>query len=347
MKQGLWFHAGLLGAAVIVAYLVWTGKPDDKKEQPVLVALDAADVAGILYTWPEGENRVVPEGKGADRSYRVESAVDVKKPASRPATQPASAPATQPELASSAPAAPEPIVERERSQFPAGSSVLKTLEALAPLKALRTLGKLDDERLERMGLAEPKRTLTVEAGGRSYTLELGETTYGGQGRYARLRGKPEVHLIANSTVLALEGSAVRLMEWRLVPVELEHIVAIDVRSGARAATFTQVERAQEAKRHFALATAPEERSDEATNLVAKLRALRASKYLNQEPAPGGATEAAAFAVKLDNGAPLALQVYERADGKGYQVRAGRWLAEVAEAQARELVEGATAVLPAP
>ena len=78
-----------------------------------------------------------------------------------------------------------------------------------------------------------------------------------------------------------------------------------------------------------------------------LRGLRATKYLSEAPAPGSATEAATFAVKLDNGASMALQVLERVDGKGYSVRAGRWLAEVAEAQARELVEGASATLPAP
>lgn len=342
MRQGLWFHAGLLGVALIVAYLVWTGKPDDRNEQPVVVAIDPADVVSVSYSWPEGENKLLPEGKGSDRSVLVQSAVDVKKPASKPSSAPASQPSSQPvSQPASAPA------ERERAQFPAGGSTLKALEALAPLKALRALGEVDAARLPQMGLTTPQRTLTVEAGGKSYTLDIGDTTYGGQGRYARLRGKPEVYLIANATVLGLEGPAPRLMEWRLLPAELEHIVSVDVKSGGRGGSFVQVERAQESKRHFAPATAPGERSDEATNLMGKLRALRASKYLTEPPVPGSATEAAAFAIKLDNGAPLTLQVFERTDGKGYSVRAGRWLAEVAEAQARELVEGATAALPTP
>jgi len=338
MRQGLWFHAGLLGVALIVAYLVWTGKPDDQAEQPVVVALDPADIVSVTYHWPEGENKLLPEGKGNERSVLVQSAVDAKKPTSQPssapASQPASAPASQP-------------VERERAQFPAGSSVLKSLEAMAPLKVLRVLGDVETARLGQMGLSSPQRTLTVDAGSKSYALEIGDTTYGGQGRYARLRGKPEVYLIANATVLGLEGPAPRLMEWRLLPTELEHIVAIDVKSGSRNGAFVQVERAQESKRHFAPAATPEERSDEATNLVGKLRGLRATKYLTEAPAPGSATEAATFAVKLDNGAPVTLQVLERVDGKGYSVRAGRWLAEVAEAQARELVEGAAAALPTP
>jgi hypothetical protein len=351
MTRALIGHAVLLVGALGLAFAVWTGdksKGDD--EAPVLVALAVEQLASLRYTWPEGETQLTPVGAGEDRSYRVHLTrrTAVKKPA---ASQPATLPATsQPaavdggaaEDAGAAPAVEE--IKVETSSFPAGATVAQALEKLAPLTALRSLGRVDGAQLTRMGLDQPARVLEVQAGARSYTLEIGDKTYGAQGHYARLRGQAEVVLIASAVVNGLEGAESKLMEWRLAPVEVEAIAALELRSGPRTTRLLHVDREQPQKRHFALASSPEQKSDEAEGLVNRLRGLRASLYLEQAPAPGAASEAVTFVVQRAQGQPLQISLLELGDGSGYLARSGTWIAEVSAAQARGLIDDAAALL---
>lgn len=345
MSRAMIVHALLLVGALALAFVVWTGDaPDAGDEAPVLLALDPSQIQSLQYTWPEGETRVSSSGTGEARSFTVALTRQIvtKKPAA--ASRPASSDGG---LAEDAAAAADVVdeVRTESSTFPAGSAVTQALDKLAPLTALRSLGQVDASQLARMGLVTPTRMLQMNAGARSFTLEIGDKTYGAQGHYARLKGRDEVVLIASTVVNGLEGSESRLMEWRVLPVEIEQITGVDLRTGTRSGRLLHVDREQPQKRHFALASTPDQKSDEAGSLVNRLRGLRASRYRAEPPLPGTFTEAAALTVQRADGAPLNLSVLESTDGSGYVVRTGAWIAEVNTAQARGVLDDLAAVLP--
>ncbi len=343
MNRSLIVNAVFMLVALGIAYGVWTAGKPSKVDKPTLVELDADAITGITYTWPEGRTELTPEGEGEARSYLVQLEREdrsAKKTAAKPS------PSEDGGVVEDGGAAvPEPKPARVRSRFPAGASVQQAVAKLAPLQALRSLGTWETERLEKMGLTAPERILEVQAGARSFVLELGAKTYGAQGHYAQLRGKPEVYLVPTALVNGFEGSQSRLMEWRLMPARPEEIVEVGLRQGTRLQRLLHIDREQPAKRHYALASAPEQKSEEAAGLVNRLRGLRASKYRSEEPAPDSISEVAGFTVQRADSPPVELTLYELADGSGYLVRSGRWLAEVNAAQASGLVEDLGGLLP--
>ena len=65
MKFAVLFHGGLLIVALLSAFTVWTGEPKHN-QRPVIAELEADDISKIDFTWPDGEAKVIPKGKGDD-----------------------------------------------------------------------------------------------------------------------------------------------------------------------------------------------------------------------------------------------------------------------------------------
>jgi hypothetical protein len=179
-------------------------------------------------------------------------------------------------------------------------------------------------------------------GGKTLTLEIGEASYGGQGRYARVKGEATVHLLDNAIVTGLEGGAESLMEKRVVVAEPENVKGFDVRHGDKIGTFTHVNRDQSAARFFAKKSDPSTKDEPATKLMTTLRAVRATKLA--APMMAGAPFAS-FALEIeDRPKPQIIEVLERVDGEGYLIKSEEWLFEMSQTQGKELIEDLDAAL---
>lgn len=340
MKSSVTAYGLFFAFAAGLALFAWTDEEEASGEGFVLLDAEPDALTRITYTWPKGELELSFEGAGEAR--RPVAKLEHERPAEKPEVERDAGP--------DAGLADEPATEvaspRETSRFPAGSVVSRSVDKLAPLRARRSLGVPDTERLEAMGLASPERRLVVEAGGEKVVLDVGVETYGNQGRYARLGGQSEVFLLDSGATSGLEGSEVRLMEARLVVMNVGDIVSMNAASDGRSARFVHVERAQPTKRYFAPEGREDDKSEEASGLVTTLRSLRAKRYLD-ESTSAGARELAEVTFELDKSPPFVLSIFELPNQGGYRARAGGFVGELTEARGKKAIEDILAVLPAP
>ena len=341
-------HALFALAAVLAAW--WLAhRVEEKKGGPTsVVLLDAkkGEVKSIAYQWPKGSSTVTPSGSGDARRATVEVSrtVDPKKtPPKKDDKKAAGADGGVADAGAAGTPEPEPQPTREEARFPGAKAVLTSVESLEPLKTRRSLGEVDAGRLKEMGLESPERTLTITtASGQKLVLEIGESSYGGQGRYARKQGDRVVHLIESSLVTGLEGGVDTLMEKRILLPEAEKVLGFEVRHGDKGAAFVHVERSQSAKRYFAAKDDPGTKSEEAGAVMKTLRDMRATKLATKNQA-GSAV--ATVVIDVEGSGGNALELVERVDASGYLVKSGDWLFEISETHGKELLEDLGALLP--
>ncbi|MCC7069992.1 MAG: DUF4340 domain-containing protein [Deltaproteobacteria bacterium] len=345
-------HTMFALAAMVSAWLL-AHRVEEKKGGPTSVTLlDASkgEVRTLEYTWPKGRSSVsASEGAAARRAVvdvdrTVEPKKDPKKKDDKKPDKKDAAADAGPASADAGVAEPEPAPTREQVKFPGGKTVLNAIEALEPLRTRRTLGEVDAARLKEMGLERPERTLIVTtAGGAKLTLEIGESSYGGQGRYARKQGDPTVHLVDAALVTGLEGGPETLMEKRVLVAEPERVLGYTARHGDKGGAFVHVDRGQSTTRHFSPKDDAGTKSEPADAVMKTLRDLRATKLA---PGPQGAgSVVATIAVELEGGARTTVELVERIDAAGHLVKLDSWLFEVSETQGKELLEDLDALLP--
>jgi hypothetical protein len=344
-RASMWIHVGLCAVALALAWsAAHTVRVRSGPSATVLLSAEAGDVVGVDYVWDKGATNVRRDGPlfvvTLDRE--APSKVD-QKPDQKPDQKHANADPTAAKPSDGAVAAPDatPPV-REKATVPGGRPVVNAIKALEPLRSKRTLGVVDDARLAAMGLATPSRTLQITAkAGQALTLELGDSSYGAQGRYARIRGDAVVHLIDAAIVSGLEGSADTLLEKQPVTTELEQVRGYVLKAGERTASFVHVAREQPTKRHFARRDDGVTKDESGTKLFGTLRGLRGTKLADAGVTAAGGTVVAAFVI--DTGEPLAVEIVERSDGAGHLARVPPWAWELSPTQTKELLDDVEAV----
>jgi hypothetical protein len=342
-KRAVVVHAVL--AVACLAFAWWRAHiVEEKTGGPQSVLLfdgKPGTVTAVKYTWDKGSVTVTSQGEADARNVVVDLTRQIE-PKTPPKKKDADAADAGP--AESEPEAPPPVVETAR--FPGGKPVLTALEQLEPLKSRRTLGAVDDAGLDAMGLKAPLRRLTATVAGQTLDLDIGESAYGGNGRYARVSGDPRVHLLETSLITGLEGSPDALMEKRVVRGDVEQMTALEVKRGESALAFDHVDREQTAKRRLVLRGEDREGPGVAAaqQLSTTLRGLRAVRYSSDETVLGA--EVVRFAVVSGAGVE-AIAVHERVDGNGFLAKVGAgataaW-AELSLTQGKELLEDVNAL----
>lgn len=353
-RFGMWFHVTLCAAALAFAW-VSAHRVAEKKGGPSSVTLfDVApgDVTKVVYSWDKGRTETGLVGRGDARRATV--AVDRELPPKKPEKKdekndekkPEDKDDKKPEAAAApeVPAALEAPPERETGVVPGGKTVLSAIAALEPLKTKRSLGVVEDEaRLSAMGLVQPARRLEVQAGSKSLVLEIGEASYGAQGRYARVAGSREVHLIDAAIVTGLEGGKDALLEKRLVPWELEKIAGFSLTRSDKSTAFVHVDRDQASVRFVAAKDDPATKKDAAGKVLSTLRNLRGAALASAEASAKAGAVVVAVVIETESG-PWPVDLVERGDSEGFLLRAGGFSYEATPTQARELQDDVDAAL---
>lgn len=340
-RAALWLHIALCALALGFAWQSAHKEKEKKGGPSAVVLLDAApgDVVSIGYTWDTGSTKTTVSGGAKNRSAVVELDREIPKKAP---------PKKKDDHGKDVDAAPEAIAndappEHERATLPGGKNLLTAIEALEPLKTKRTLGVVDDARLEAMGLSglkKPLRTLTITTKKKTLELELGEASYGAQGRYARVKGDNVVHLIDAAIASGLEGGVDTLLEKRLLTTDLENITGFTVRSADKNGAWLHVDKDQPTTRFFAKRDDPTSKDEPAGKLMTTLRNLRGNKLFDAAAKPEAlGSVVVSFVVDTVFGA-VTVDIVERTDGEAEArvARVGRWVYELTPTQTKELTD---------
>jgi hypothetical protein len=209
--------------------------------------------------------------------------------------------------------------------FAASDRIARVVEAVAPLRALRSLGKLEEAKLALLGLvATPAKSpdaLTVVCAGKTASFAIGEATYGGKGRAVRDATSGEVFLVGEAALGDVRMADLRFMQRSLLPAASEKLefATISALGGQR--------RLQHRKRHSAGqddwidTTAPETRNEMFGNWIAQLLHLRLIDYLPPNRTPGSeltppATSASVLKVVFEGDAPATIEIHKASSATG-------------------------------
>jgi hypothetical protein len=266
-NKGPLVHAAVLGLSVVAAVGVWTRDKEPKALAQGDVTVwsgRAADVEKIGY---ESKTKKVSIEARKDAAGRYFVGTLEREAAAPPHAADAGAPAAPP--------------KQTTVGFVSVGPGDKLAEALGPLKALRALGKISDERAAEFGLKEPEATVTVKVGGTERKLVLGGTTPGGGDRYARLDGSGEVFVLKGEPLRNLESPDSLLLERDLHEWKDTEVVKARVEAGGKGRDL--VRGGAEGKRFWADGGSPDSNDETLGNWMSKLDRLRPTEFLLTGP----------------------------------------------------------------
>jgi hypothetical protein len=269
VRRSFFVHLGLLVLAGASAAYVWTREEQPKalvQAEATIWSGNAKDVQKVVF---EGKTKkVVLEAKEDKTGAYYVGTLE------REATPPSP-------HGPDAKAAPPPSAGRTKTEFVAVGTAQKLVEALAPLKALRAIGRIPEERVEEFGLKDPEGTLSVTIGGTERKLVLGGTTPGGGDRYVRDPASGEGYVIDGEAVRDLDTAETRLVERELHEWKEAEVTAATVSSGGK--TRQLVRGGPDGKRFWADPAAADQRDETAGNWMTKVDRLKPTDYVLTGP----------------------------------------------------------------
>jgi hypothetical protein len=258
--RGLAVHVVLLVAAAGASVFVWTR---DKK--PTVTV-------GEVTVWsahPDDVSHVEFESKGKKVT------LDARKDAlGRWFVGTSVTPALQ---AADAGAPPPPRTASFVSVDKAG----KLADALAPLRAIREVGKVGDDRAPEFGVKEPEGTLSATIAGKERKLAIGARTPGGGDRYVRDEASGVVYVVKADVTRDLESGEATLTERE--PHEFKDPDIESIRVLARGKSREVLRRGPPSKRIWADPSDPEKADETVSNWIAKVDRLRPGEYPTAQP----------------------------------------------------------------
>jgi hypothetical protein len=155
---------------------------------------------------------------------------------------------------------------------------------LAPLKALRVLGKLTEAQAAEFGFDQDEGKLFLRASGTERTLIFGGPTPGGTDRYAKDGTSGNAYVVSGNVLRDLTGADKRLVQHDLHGWEASAPKRVKVTVGE---TVRELLRSTASADAWTTAADPAGKDETATNWLSKVERLRVTSYLNEklEPAP--------------------------------------------------------------
>jgi hypothetical protein len=265
--RGPLVHLAVLAVSVAAAVGVWTRDKEPK-------ALAQGDVT-VWSGRPDSVERVTYDSK----SHRV--ALDAKSDAiGRYFVGTAERDAPTP-MAPADGGAPPPAGPRTTTQLISVGGADKLATSLAPLKALRSLGRIGDDRAAEFGLAEPDGTMTFKVSGAEHKLLIGGTTPGGGDRYVKDPASGEVYVLKGDAVRTLESAESSLIERELHEWKDGDVTALQIVAGGKSRAL--VRGGVDAKKFWADAAKPDENDETLGNWMSKLDRLRPMEFAATPP----------------------------------------------------------------
>jgi len=209
VARGLVIHTAILALAAGLAFKtftkddsatpqhgeteLWAGKPDQVQE--------------LRFEHKVGTLTLVPH-QDSNGTYYVGTAK--KNPSATPEKKPEGA------QSSTEPDAPKPApAEAKVAHFIATKDGEDLIGQLAPLKALRSLGKVSDADKSDFGFDQIDSKLYIKTGGTQRELLIGGTTPGGSDYYVKDGATGNAYVVAGTIVRDLMNADTRLVEHKM------------------------------------------------------------------------------------------------------------------------------------
>lgn len=334
--RGTLVQVGLAAAGLVAAYVTWQ-RPTERP---------AADVTVLDVPAARVETLRFENGKRWAELRRVDGRVALKLSATR-ATYPLGA-GEDGALPDGGVAAPLVPASPERELF-GNETAQRLFERLAPLKASRSLGVLDEAGLEQVGLKGTLQRLLVKAEGRERAYQVSTAVLGLTSPYLRSESDGQVFLLGPGLVSELDSASSRLVDRQLHAFKPGDFDALVVDQQGRKREFQQRLVPAKGPQLFS-ATGASEPDERATTWHERLwRSPTVELYGRGETPPGGVPEILLRLEYRKGGDPLGfLEVGVGTDGKALartEHTAG-WVGLSASANAL-LEEGTQVVVPTP
>ncbi len=328
-------HGALLLVSAGLAYSVWNRDEPPAEKQQTMVDVWGGTQATFSKLSFEGKTRKVRlETQKDDLGYYYVTTVDTEE-----GTPPAGH-----MVPSAAPLKPPQPKTTRFVSVKAGETLVK---ALAPLKALRAIGKLSADRNEEFGLDKPEGTLKVTVDGKEHVLLIGGTAPGGSDRYAKYQASGEVFAISGDITQSLMAGESRLPEREPHGFKSDEFTRVRIQKGGKARELTRVKDKNEGWGDIAT---PTKLDETAGNWMTKLGRLRGSEFVEKPQTPLKPQDAIVRVEYFDSGKkPIGfVELYKVPGEKGndYLIRTEweRWYVKVPTTTAEQVETDLASVL---
>jgi hypothetical protein len=332
-------HGALLVVAAGLAYSVWNKDEAAPEKQQATVDVWGGNQASFSKLSFDGKTRKVrlEAQKDALGYYYVTSVEKEEAPPADPHAGVPGAPLKAPEAKDA---------KKDSSRFISVKAGETLVKALAPLQALRAVGKVEAGRNEEFGLDKPEGTLKVTIGGKEHVLVIGGTTPGGSERYAKYQNSGEVFAISGDIAQSLMFGDSRLPERDLHGFKSEEVSKVRVQKGGKSRELVRVKDKNDGWGDVAT---PTKQDETAGNWMSKLGRLRGSDFV-EKPAKALRPDEAIVRVEYFDGRKSVgfVELYKLPGEKGndYLARTewGRWYVKVPSTTAEQLEQDLASVL---
>jgi len=271
--KALGFHLGAFAVASLLALSVWLRDEDagvsspERGEKIVVWSGSADSIERIGFDGPGRKVSLEPKKDAGGRYFVV--TVD-KEETPRP----------PPHAADGGAPPPTPAAKKTNSRFIGVKAACEFAEKLAPLTAVRSVGKYDPKQAEEFGFDKPEGTLSVKIGGVEHSLLLGGTTPGGQERYAKHASTGQLYAVAADVAQTLLGAETRLVERDLHAFPDTDVTRLRVSRTPKTRELVQV---KDKKGSWADPATPDKADETAGNWMTKVGRLRVMDYVESPP----------------------------------------------------------------
>jgi len=270
MKSGrpLLVHLALVAVAGVFAILMWT-----RDKQPKALA------AGDVTVWsgrPSDVERISYEGK--NKKLVLEPKKDAAGTYLIGTFEKQATAAKAPDAGADA-APPSPTATTV--SFVSVGAGQKLLEAMAPLKVLRSIGRIADDRAAEFGLAEPEGTILLKSGGTERKMIVGGATPGDSDRYVKDPASGEVYVLKGDIFRDLDTPDQRLVERDLHEWKEADVAKATVTAGGKKREL--VRGSSEGKKFWADPQSADKNDETAGNWMSKLDRLRPTEFSMTPP----------------------------------------------------------------
>ncbi|MCK6551258.1 DUF4340 domain-containing protein [Myxococcota bacterium] len=169
-----------------------------------------------------------------------------------------------------------------KKTFVGNDKVEKMLEGFAPLKGLRSLGRLEGTELAETKLDKPERKLVLAFKSGPRALDVGGRTNGARDHYVRIQGQSEVFLVGSAVLGDLELPEGRFMQRKLRNEPLTEVGKVQVAANGKTKVIVQQNAGAANEAFWAAEAKPDEKNETLGNWVDKLDKLTAVDYGSEE-----------------------------------------------------------------
>lgn len=278
LLRSLLTHAGVLAGAAAFALTVWSREDVKRPESEATVQVwpgTAEAVERIEYESDKTKARIERREDKAGRYYVVEVDKMVESAAPPPPAESDPDSESDGDLDAGAPGGRS---EHKVVRLVSVEGANTLVDLLAPLKALRAVGRVAPGRAAEFGLDKPEGKLKVKVGGTTRELVVGGMTPGGADRYAQLTASGVVYAISGQILRMLQHADARLIERELHRFESGQLKRVRISSPGGSRELVEL-----AGEGWARAGSPSTKDETAGNWMTKLNGLSVTEYVETLP----------------------------------------------------------------